>query len=40
VIEKTGFTSGVREFIEKLRSDDKFYFTSEVLSFTVVILKL
>lgn len=29
VIEKTGFTGGVREFIEKLRSDDKFYFTCE-----------
>lgn len=29
VMEKTGFTGGIREFIEKLRSDDKFYFSSE-----------
>ena len=27
---KTGFTGGIREFVQHLRSEDKFYFKSEV----------
>jgi len=30
VIEKTGFNGGIKEFIKKLRTDDRFYFKTEV----------
>ena len=30
MIAKTGFTGGVKEFIQKLLSDDKFHFKTEV----------